>query len=63
MGTWLQKFLSGNLGWKTITGSALIVVSLVLQGLGHQAQADSVLRIGEALGLVGLRDAISKLPK
>lgn len=59
----LAKLFSGELGWKTVTGAALILVSVVLTALGHQAQGDSVLRMGEALGFVGLRDAFSKLPK
>ena len=63
MGTWLQKFLRGELGWKTLAGAALILTSLILQSLGHPQQADAALRFGEAVGLVGLRDALSKLPR
>ena len=62
MGNWFQKFLKGELGWKTITGAALILTSLILQATGNPEWADGVLRLGEAVGLIGLRDAVSKLP-
>ena len=63
MGAWVQKALQGGLGWKTLLAAAVILASLVVQGAGHPQQAESLLRLGEALGLVGLRDALSKLPK
>ena len=61
--TWLGKIFKGQLGWKTVTSALVIAVVVVLQNFGviTTAQVDSVLALAAALGLVGLRDAISKL--
>ena len=61
--SFLRKIVKGELGWKTVSGAALIAVSAVLQGFGviEPGQADGLLRAGEALGIVGLRDAVAKL--
>lgn len=63
--TWLGKLFSGKLGYKTVIAAALIAVSVIGQATGHLTpeKAEGILRFGEALGLIGLRDAIAKLPK
>ena len=63
MGAWLQKILRGELGWKTLVSALLIVGSVIGQSAGWITadQAEKLLRSGEALGFVGLRDAMSKL--
>ena len=63
MKTWIQKFLSGELGWKAITGAVLILLSLLVPLIGHPEWSETILRVGEGLGIIGLRDALSKLPK
>lgn len=65
MGTWVQKLLKGDLGWKTLASAVVLVVLVVLQGTGNLPadQFEKYSKLAEALGLVGLRDAISKLPK
>lgn len=63
MGSWLSRFLKGELGWKTIAGAAVILVSVILQAIGYPEYSEYALKIGEIIGLVGLRDALGKLPK
>ena len=65
MSAWLQKVLKGDLGWKTITSALVLVVLVTLNATGHlpSDQFDKYTKLAEALGLVGLRDALSKLPK
>ena len=62
--SFLKKIASGKLGWKTITGAILIALSVVLESIGliTPDQAQAIVRAGEALGIVGLRDAIAKIP-
>jgi len=50
-------------GWKTYTGAALIAASVILDYVGCQGCAplsEALLKVGEALGLVGMRHAIAK---
>ena len=65
MGALLQRILKGELGYKTVVAALLILVSVVGPAFGWLTpeQAEKFLRGGEALGFVGIRDAISKLPK
>lgn len=64
MGKMLDKILKGNMGWKTVSAAALIAVLVLLRGFGviDQAHFDVAVKAAEALGLFGIRDAISKLP-
>ena len=61
MNNWLVRFLKGELGFKTIAGALLILLSLILEVTGHPSYADPVMRFGEFLGVVGIRDALAKL--
>ncbi len=63
MGSWLSRFLKGELGWKTVAGAVIILLSVILQAIGHPEYSEYLLRFGELIGLIGLRDAIGKLPK
>jgi hypothetical protein len=61
----LAKLFAGNLGWKTVAAAIALCVLVVLNSTGVilEAQFDQYVRLAEALGLIGLRDAMSKLPK
>ena len=63
--SWLSKVFAGKLGWKTVTAAAVLVAVLVLQEVGKLSpdQADKAILIAQALGLVGLRDALASLKK
>jgi hypothetical protein len=52
-----------NQGWKTYTGAALIAVGAVLQYLNCDGCSDfaaALQKFGVALGIIGIRHAISK---
>lgn len=53
----LGRLFKGELGIKTLLGAALIAVSIFLP----PEQQEILFRIGEAIGLFGLRDALAKL--
>lgn len=65
MGTFLDKILKGNLGWKTVSASAVLVLLVFLRAFGvlDEAAFEKMTTLAEAFGLLGLRDALSKLPK
>ena len=58
-----DKILKGKLGSKTIFAAVALVALVFLQGFGviTQDQFDSYTKVAEALGLVGLRDAFTKI--
>lgn len=63
-GTFLGRFASGELGWKTVIAAGVILLIAVGQQVGwipKEADLAFVYRIAEALGLVGLRDAMGKI--
>ena len=62
-GSWVTRFLRGELGWKTMAGALLILLAVVFQAMGKPEWAEIVQRVGEGVGLIGLRDAVAKLPK
>lgn len=64
-GSWFQRFLRGEVGWKTIGAALALTVLVLLQHfqLITPEQFEQYTKLAEALGLVGLRDSISKLPK
>ena len=65
---WNKSFWrTSQMGWKTITGAAIIAVSGALkylesQGLcqGCDAISEGLFALGNALGLIGLRHAAAK---
>ena len=63
--TWLGKLLKGGLGWKTVTGAAVIFIAVIGQATGYLSpdNAQKLIHLAEGIGLIGLRDAIEKLKK
>lgn len=63
--SWLARVFAGKCGWKTVTAAAILAGVLLLQEVGKisPADADKVILLAQALGLVGLRDALASLKK
>ena len=63
MKEFLKRVLEGKLGWKTMVAALMIVAATVGEALGLLTlnQADRLLVLGEAMGFVGLRDALAKI--
>lgn len=63
MGNFLSKLFKGELGWKSVLAGVIIAVVAILQGTGviDQATADIIFKFAEGLGIIGLRDAFTKV--
>lgn len=61
----LGRLLKGELGVKTILAAATLVLLVGLQAFGVISAEDfeKYSKLAEALGLIGLRDAVARLPK
>lgn len=46
-------------GWKTYMAAAIVAVSAGLEALGYGTYATILMMVGNALGLAGIRSAIS----
>ena len=59
----LERLIKGELGSKTILAAVALVLLVVLQASGviTPEQFDHYTKLAEGLGLIGLRDALSKL--
>jgi len=53
--------ISGNAGWKTYVAAVCVVAISVCNALGLALPFDVIYGILAALGIVGVRDAVSKL--
>ena len=53
--------VSGNHGWKTYLAAVAVAAISVLQGLGVNLPLDVIYGILGSLGVIGVRDAVSKI--
>ena len=53
--------ISGNTGWKTFAAAGIVFVIAILNALGIVLPYDVIYGICAALGIVGVRSAVSKL--